>query len=115
MVVAVMPTSLAATVAPGEADCEAAGELDADAAVDDAEVEAEVAGELVVLEEELHPAASRTAATAAAATPAKRARLVIRGPAPRPGPSLVGLIAVPSTTSLPCEVRSVNTDVHGEQ
>jgi hypothetical protein len=105
MVVAVIPMSLAGTVAPAEADGDV--EAGADVPVDaDAAAEAEVvAGELAVLDEELHPAASRTAATAAAATPAKRMRLVIRGPAPRPGPSLVGLIAVPSTTSLPCEVR----------
>ena len=94
MVVAVMPMSLAGTVAAGEADGDV--EAGADVPVDaDAAAEAEVvAGELVVLEEELHPAASRTAATAAAATPAKRMR--IRRPVPlRPGPSLKGLIPVP--------------------
>jgi pyruvate/2-oxoglutarate dehydrogenase complex dihydrolipoamide acyltransferase (E2) component len=98
MVVAVIPMSLAGTVPVGEADAE----LDADAeALDDADAEADAeaeaeAGELLVLEEELHPAASRTAATAATATPAKRARLGIRRPEPpRPGLSLIRLIPVP--------------------
>jgi hypothetical protein len=81
----------------GAADAEL--DADADALDDAAEAEADaevVAGELLVLEEELHPAASRTAATAAAATPAKRARLGIRRPEPpRPGLSLIRLIPVP--------------------
>jgi hypothetical protein len=52
--------------------------------------------------EELHPAASRTAADSATTTPATRDRLVTRRPVPpRPGDSLLGLIAMPSTTSLP--------------
>jgi hypothetical protein len=96
MVLAVIPMSLAGTVVAVEPDAEADGDIDADVPVDaDAAAEAEVAGgELVVLEEELHPAASRTAATAAVATPAKRMR--IRRPVPpRPGPSLIGLIPVP--------------------
>jgi hypothetical protein len=90
--------SLAGTVAPGEADAAADGDVEAGADVPveaDAAAAAEVAGgALVVLEEELHPAASRTAATAAVATPAKRMR--IRRPVPpRPGPSLISLIPCP--------------------
>jgi hypothetical protein len=84
----------------------AAGEVDdVDGAVvaDDVEAGAEEAGaDVLLVLEELHPAASRTAATAAAATAAKRVRVGIRRPVPpRPGDSLLGLIAVPSTTSLP--------------
>jgi hypothetical protein len=98
MVVAVMPMSLAGTVVAPEADVVADGDVEAGAEVPvdaDAAAEAEVAGgALVVLEEELHPAASSTAATAAVATPAKRMR--IRRPVPpRPGPSLIGVIPVP--------------------
>jgi hypothetical protein len=88
--------SLAGTVVAVEADVEADGEAGADVPDDaDTAAEAEVAaGVLVVLEDELHPAASRTAATAAVATPAKRMR--IRRPVPpRPGPSLIGVIPVP--------------------
>jgi hypothetical protein len=101
MVVAVIPTSEAGTFPVGAA----AGEVDeVDGAVvaDDAEAgveEAEV-DELVL--EELHPAASRTAADSATTTPATRDRLGTRRPVPpRPGDSLLGLIAMPSTTSLP--------------
>jgi hypothetical protein len=57
---------------------------------------------LVLLLEELHPAATRTAVTVAAVSATKRVRLRVRRPAPpRPGPSLLGLTLVPSTTSLP--------------
>jgi hypothetical protein len=102
MVVAVSPTSVPAALATGEAP-----------AVSGAEPvpEAGAAAELLVLVlvlvpllllDELHPAASRTAASSAVITPARRVRLDIRRPAPpRPGPSLLGLTPVPSTTSLP--------------
>jgi hypothetical protein len=102
MVVAVIPMSEAGTVPVGAA----AGEVEpaADAAAGaDVVAGAEVAGaDVLLVLDELHPAASRTAATAAAATAANRVRLGIRRPVPpRPGDSLLGLIAVPSTTSLP--------------
>src|SRR5215469_8901854 len=71
MVDAVIPVSEAGTVlAVPLADDDADEDVDGAAVPDDADAagEAEVAaGELAVLEEELHPAASRTAATAAAA------------------------------------------------
>jgi len=89
MVLAVSPMSLPGAVPAGEAACV----LDADP---------EAAGELLLLLVELHPAASRTAAASAAISPVKRVRLRICRPAPpRPGPSLLGLTPVPSTTSLP--------------
>jgi hypothetical protein len=98
MVDAVIPTSEAGTVPVGAAAAEVD---DVDGAVVPVDVEEAGVDALLVLEE-LHPAASSTAATAAAATPAKRVRLDIRRPVPpRPGDSLLGLIAVPSTTSLP--------------
>jgi hypothetical protein len=101
MVVAVIPTSEAGTFPVGAA----AGEVDdVDGAVVAADVEAAVeeAGADALLPEELHPAASRTAADSAITTPATRARLGTRRPVPpRPGDSLLGLIAMPSTTSLP--------------
>ena len=101
MVVAVIPTSEAGTVPVGAVD----GEVDDEeaGAVADVEAGAEEAGadELVLLEV-LHPAAIRTAAVSAIARPATRLRLgVRRSVPPRPGDSLLGLIAVPSTTSLP--------------
>jgi hypothetical protein len=98
MVVAVIPTSEAGTFPVGAA----AGEVDeVDGAVVAAAVEEAGADVLLVLEE-LHPAASRTAADSATTTPATRDRLVTRRPVPpRPGYSLLGLIAMPSTTSLP--------------
>ena len=90
MVVAVSPTSV-----PGAAEPDAAADAD----------DAVAAGALLLLLlllEELHPAASRTAATSAATTPPRRARLRICRPAPlRPGPSLLGLTSVPSTTASP--------------
>ena len=100
MVVAVIPMSEAGTVPVGAAEAEVddvdgACEAAADVASD------EEAGADVLLVEELHPAASRTAARAAPAVAAKRVRLGMRRPVPRPGDSLLGLIAVPSTTSLP--------------
>jgi hypothetical protein len=103
MVDAVIPTSEAGTVPVGAA----AGEVDD---VDGADVEAaadvaagaeEAGADVLLVEELLHPAASRTAARAAPADATKRVRLGTRRPAPRPGVSLLGLIAVPSTTSLP--------------
>ncbi|MGH3636612.1 MAG: hypothetical protein ACRDTS_21470 [Mycobacterium sp.] len=100
MVDAVIPMSEAGTVPVGAA----AGEVDeVDGAVVAADVEDDVeeAGADVLLLEELHPAASRTAADSAITTPATRARLCTRRPVPRPGDSLLGLIAMPSTTSLP--------------
>ena len=105
MVVAVIPTSEAGTVPVG-AD---AGELDEEAgAVVAAAVEAgaEEAGADELVLEVLHPAASRTAAASAVTIPATRVRLgvrlgVRRSVPPRPGDSLLGLIAMPSTTSLP--------------
>ena len=98
MVVAVSPTSLPGAVPAGEADGEAAA--DDGAAADD---EVAAAGELLLpLPEELHPAASRTAASSAVTSPARWVRLRTFRPAPpRPGPSLLGLTPVPSTTSLP--------------
>jgi hypothetical protein len=103
MVDAVIPTSEAGTLPVGAA----AGELDALDGAEAAE-DAVAAGVVVVVEllllllEELHPAASRTAAESAITTPARRFLLGIRRPVPpRPGDSLLGLIAVPSTTSLP--------------
>jgi hypothetical protein len=100
MVDAVIPMSEAGTVPVGaaEADCEAAADVEATA--DD-----EVAGaDALLVLEELHPAASRTAATAAAATAAKRVRLGVRRPVPpRPGDSLLGLIAA-LHDFLACEV-----------
>jgi hypothetical protein len=102
MVDAVIPTSEAGTVPVGAAatlvePVEGAPAADVEAAAD-----AEEAGAVALLVlDELHPAASRTAATAAPATATKHVRLGIRGPEPRPGDSLLGLIAVPSTTSLP--------------
>ena len=95
-VLAVSPTSVPGAADPaGEAACVADADPDAVAAAD----------ELLLLLEELHPAASRTAATIAAITPKKRARLCICRPAPlRPGLSLLGLTSVPSMTSSP--VRS---------
>jgi hypothetical protein len=102
MVDAVIPVSEAGTVPVGaaDADCEAAA--DAEAAADVAADAEEAGADVLLVLEELHPAASRTAATAAAATAAKRVRLGVRRPVPpRPGDSLLGLIAVPSTTSLP--------------
>jgi hypothetical protein len=99
MVLAVSPTSLPGAVPAGEAACVPDADPDAAADADDA------AGELLLpppLLAELHPAASRTAAPSAASSPAKRPRLLARRPAPlRPGPSLLGLTPVPSTTSLP--------------
>jgi hypothetical protein len=97
MVDAVIPTSEAGTFPVGAA----AGEVDeVDGAVVAADVEA--AGADVLLLEALHPAASRIAADSAITTPATRARLGTRRPVPpRPGDSLLGLIAMPSTTSLP--------------
>src|SRR6516165_4316264 len=97
MVLAVSPTSLPEAADPaGEAACVGDADPDAVAAADEL---------LLLLEEELHPAASRTAATIAAITPKKRARLCICHPAPlRPGLSLLGLTSVPSTTSLPVRI-----------
>ena len=101
MVVAVIPVSEAGTVPVGAA----AGEVDeVDGAVEAADVAAgaeEAGADVLLVLEELHPAASRIAARAAPAAAAKRVRLGMRRPAPRPGDSLLGLIAVPSTTSLP--------------
>jgi hypothetical protein len=99
MVVAVIPMSEAGTVpvgaAAGEVD-EVDGAVEAEAGVEEAGVDV-----LLVLEE-LHPAASRTAADSATTIPATRVRLGTRRPVPpRPGDSLLGLIAMPSTTSLP--------------
>ena len=102
MVVAVIPTSEAGTVPVGAAAGEV-DEVDGAIVLDDVEAGAEEAGadELVLLEL-LHPAASRTAAASATTIPATRVRLgVRRSVPPRPGDSLLGLIAVPSTTSLP--------------
>jgi hypothetical protein len=94
MVVAVIPMSLAGAAEPD-------GAADADPDADDA-VAAGALLLLLLLLEELHPAASRTAATSAATTPPRRARLRICRPAPlRPGPSLLGLTSVPSTTASP--------------
>ena len=92
-VLAVSPTSVPGAADPaGEAACDADADPDVAAA----------AGALLLLLEELHPAASRTAAISAAVTPKKRARLCICRPAPlRPGLSLLGLTSVPSTTSSP--------------
>ena len=97
MVLAVSPTSVPEAADPaGEAACVADADPDAVAAADEL---------LLLLEEELHPAITRTAATAATATPAKRLRLGSPSPVPlRPGPWLLGLIAVPSTTSLPVRI-----------
>src|SRR6516164_3194587 len=68
MVLAVSPTSVPEAADPaGEAACVADADPDAVAAAD----------ELLLLLEELHPAASRTAAISAAVTPKKRARLCI--------------------------------------
>ena len=98
MVVAVIPTSEAGTVPVGAA----AAEVDEDdGACEAAPDVAAGADALLVLLDELQPAASRTAARAVPATAAKRVRLGMRRPLPRPGDSLLGLIAVPSTTSLP--------------
>jgi hypothetical protein len=92
MVLAVIPTSLA--------DADPVGE--AAACVPDADPDALLP---LVLLEELHPAASRTATTSAAITPLKRTRLRICRPEPlRPGPLLLGLTSVPSTTSFAYEV-----------
>jgi hypothetical protein len=104
IVVGVIPVSLAGTVLVGAGDDEVGG-VDAvppEAAWVD-EVPVEAAGvDVLLLLAELHPAASRTAAASAAISPAYRARLGIRGPVPpRPGPSLLGLTRVPSTTPLP--------------
>jgi hypothetical protein len=102
MVVAVIPTSEAGTFPVGAA----AGEVDeVDGAVvaDDVEAAVEEAGaDVLLVLAVLHPAASRTAADSAITTPATRVRLGARLPVPpRPGDSLLGLIAMPSTTSLP--------------
>src|SRR5258708_2107271 len=51
---------------------------------------------LPLLLEELHPAASRIAATRPAISPAERVRLRVRCPVPpRPGPALLGLTLCP--------------------
>ena len=103
MVVAVSPMSLPGAVPAGEADGDVAADdetaADGEAAADD-----EVAGaaDEVVLLEELHPAATTTAAAMAAVSPAIRVLLRVLRPVPsRPGFSLIGLTLVPSTTSLP--------------
>ncbi len=86
MVLAVSPTS-----GPGAAD--PAGEAAADA---DPDAAAAADALLVLLPEELHPAASRITVTSAAIAPPERARLRICDPAPlRPGLSLLGLTSVP--------------------
>jgi hypothetical protein len=91
MVLAVIPTSLA-----GAAEPDGAAAADPDAA--DAVATADALLLLLLLEEELHPAASRIAATSVTITPTKRARLRICRPVPlRPGPPLLGLTSVPST------------------
>ena len=94
MVVAVSPTSLPGAVPAGEADGEVAAD-DAGAADDDvaaADDEVAGAGAEVVLLEERHPAASRTAAATAAVSAAIRALLgVLRPVPPRPGSTLLGL------------------------
>jgi hypothetical protein len=87
---------------PGEAD--PAGEADCVAAADAGAADDEVAvADGLLLLDELQPAASRTAASAAA-TPRRRARAgngrLTRLPA-RPGLSLLAVTVVPSTTSLP--------------
>jgi cell division septation protein DedD len=98
MVDAVIPTSEAGTVPVGAADAEV-DEVDGAEVVPGAE---DAGADALLVLEELHPAASRTAADSAITTPATRFRPGTRRPVPpRPGDSLLGLIAVPSTTSLP--------------
>jgi hypothetical protein len=100
MVVAVSPTSVPAALATGEAPVLAGADPLAEAAAEVAAADVLVLPLLLL--DELHPAASRTAAARAATSAAKRVRLGIRRPVPpRPGPSLLGLTPVPSTTSLP--------------
>ena len=108
MVVAVSPTSVPAALATADAPVVAGADPVPEAA--DEEAAADEPPVLLVpppllLLDELHPAASRTAASSAVITPATRVRLGIRLPAPvRRGPSLLGLTPVPSTTSLPVSV-----------
>jgi hypothetical protein len=99
MVVAVSPTSVPAALATGEAPVVAGADPLDEAASEVAAADVLV---LLLLLDELHPAASRIAAASTAISAAKRVRLGIRRPVPpRPGPSLLGLTPVPSTTSLP--------------
>ena len=97
MVVAVSPMSV-----PGEAD--PAGEAAWVAADDAGAVDAGVL--LLLLLEELQPAARRTAAMAA--TPARR-RVRARSGRLRPGLSLLAVTVVPSTTSLPVSLDPADT------
>jgi hypothetical protein len=100
MVVAVSPTSVPAALATGEAPVLAGADPLAEAAAEVAAADVLVLPLLLL--DELHPAASRTAAASTATSAAKRVRLGVRRPVPpRPGPSLLGLTPVPSTTSLP--------------
>jgi hypothetical protein len=99
IVVAVMPTSEAGTVPVGAGDAEVAAVEAADDAAGDDDVE--LAADELLLLLELHPAASRTAAVSAPIRAATRVRPRTRPPVPpRPGPSLLCLIRVPSTTPL---------------
>jgi len=102
MVVAVSPTSVPAALATGEAPVVAGVDPVPEAGAEVAAAAEVLVLPLLLLLDELHPAASRTAASSAVITPARRVRLGIRRPVPpRPGPSLLGLTPVPSTTSLP--------------
>ena len=68
----------------------------------DAAAEPSAAGELVLLKKSCIPPPAGPRPQPPPLIPAKRVRLGIRRPVPpRPGPSLLGLIPVPSTTSLP--------------
>jgi hypothetical protein len=96
MVVAVIPMSEAGTVLVGAAAAEVDA-LDGAAALDDVVATGDVVAVPLLLEE-LHPAATRTAAATATIIVATRARRLVP---PRPGDSLLRLITVPSTTSLP--------------
>ena len=96
MVVAVSPMSVPAALATGEAPVVSGADPAAEAAAEVAAADALAVLPLPLLLEELHPAASRIAATRPAISPAKRVRLRVRCPAPpRPGPSLLGLTLCP--------------------
>jgi hypothetical protein len=96
MVVAVSPTSVPAALATGEAPVVAGADPVAEAAAEVAAADALPVLPLLVLLDELHPAASTIAATSPAISPAIRARLRVRCPAPpRPGPALIGLTLCP--------------------
>jgi hypothetical protein len=92
MVVAVSPMSVPAALATGEAPAVSGADPAAEAAAEVAAADALAVPPLPLLLEELHPAASRIAATRPAISPAKRVRLRVRCPAPpRPGLALLGL------------------------